>query len=99
MTTTQAFDQIGSVTATRIHEWIGELFPRPVLLPDSDRADWEVERSWLVPEFWSPDSENAWMRSGHQHPSAPRSHRLEHSVHRWRLAAHLSQRHVLDATS
>ena len=61
MTTTQAFDQIGSVTATRIHEWIGELFPRPVLLPDSDRADWEVERSWLVPEFWSPDSENAWM--------------------------------------
>jgi hypothetical protein len=60
-TEVQTLNRIGSVTVTRLHEWTGGLFPRPVLLPDSDRADWEARSSWLVPDFWSPDSEDCSM--------------------------------------
>lgn len=50
----------GDVTLDRVDEWIGKLFTRPGLLPDSDRQAWEAERAWLEPDFWSADSEDAW---------------------------------------
>ncbi len=53
----------GDVQVARVDEWRGGLFTRADLLPESDRQDWETERSWLVPEFWSPDSEAATLVS------------------------------------
>ncbi|MFJ4626958.1 MBL fold metallo-hydrolase [Streptomyces sp. NPDC088847] len=54
---------LNGVTATPAFEWQGRLMTRPQLIPGSERPDWEANRSWLVPDFWDPDTEDAWMRS------------------------------------
>jgi hypothetical protein len=53
----------GAVTVARVREWFGLLFTREQLLPDSDRRHWRDNASWLVPDFWSPDTEDAWTHS------------------------------------
>jgi glyoxylase-like metal-dependent hydrolase (beta-lactamase superfamily II) len=53
----------GDVDVSRVDEWSDHLFTRTELLPDSRRADWEAERAWLEPDFWAPESEDAWLGS------------------------------------
>jgi glyoxylase-like metal-dependent hydrolase (beta-lactamase superfamily II) len=55
--------QVGNVTITRIQEWRHHLFYRSELLPESTRETWEKQQSWLVPEFWSPETDDAWACS------------------------------------
>jgi len=54
---------LNGVTLTRAFEWQGNLMTRPQLIPDSDRADWEANRSWLAPAFWDPATEDTWLCS------------------------------------
>jgi glyoxylase-like metal-dependent hydrolase (beta-lactamase superfamily II) len=54
---------MNGLTVTQAFEWGGHLLTRPQLIPDSDRADWEANRSWLAPDFWDPETEDAWMCS------------------------------------
>jgi hypothetical protein len=53
----------GAVTVARVREWLGPLFSREQLLPDSDRRHWRDNASWLVPDIWSPDTGDAWTYS------------------------------------
>ncbi|MEU3983739.1 MBL fold metallo-hydrolase [Streptomyces sp. NPDC026672] len=46
-----------------MNEWQGKLFTRGDLLPESNRQDWEAQRSWLEPDWWAPESEDAWLTS------------------------------------
>jgi glyoxylase-like metal-dependent hydrolase (beta-lactamase superfamily II) len=54
---------LGDVSVARAYEWQGHLTTRQQLIPDSDRAHWEANRSWLVPDFWDPETEDAWLTS------------------------------------
>lgn len=54
---------LNGLTLTRAFEWQDRLLTRPQLIPGSDRAAWEQNRSWLVPEFWDPETEDAWVCS------------------------------------
>jgi glyoxylase-like metal-dependent hydrolase (beta-lactamase superfamily II) len=54
---------LNGVTLTRAFEWLEHLMTREELIPDSDRAEWETNRSWLVPDFWNPETDTAWMAS------------------------------------
>ncbi|MFI5610308.1 MBL fold metallo-hydrolase [Amycolatopsis sp. NPDC051903] len=51
----------GDVEVNRVDEWRDRLFTRPELLPDSDRLEWEAQKDWLEPVFWSAESEDAWL--------------------------------------
>jgi glyoxylase-like metal-dependent hydrolase (beta-lactamase superfamily II) len=51
----------GDVTVTRVFEWQDHLITRAQLVPDSELADWEANKSWLTPEFWSPETDEAWL--------------------------------------
>jgi glyoxylase-like metal-dependent hydrolase (beta-lactamase superfamily II) len=53
--------QFGDVSVTRVFEWQGHLITRENLVPESTREDWQDNSSWLVPEFWSPDGDDAWL--------------------------------------
>ena len=53
--------QVGDVTITRVQEWKEHLFYRSELLPESTRERWEENQSWLVPEFWSRETDDAWL--------------------------------------
>jgi glyoxylase-like metal-dependent hydrolase (beta-lactamase superfamily II) len=55
--------QVGDVTITRVQEWKDHLFYRSELLPESTREAWEANQSWLVPEFWSRATDDAWLCS------------------------------------
>jgi glyoxylase-like metal-dependent hydrolase (beta-lactamase superfamily II) len=55
--------QVGSVTITRIEEWKDHLFYRSELLPESSRETWQKHQSWLVPDFWSSETDDAWLCS------------------------------------
>ncbi|MFI9387466.1 MBL fold metallo-hydrolase [Kutzneria sp. NPDC052558] len=63
MTEHPGFTAFGDVRIAPVHEWQGALFTRADLLPESDRRDWEAQRSWLEPDFWAPESEDAWLTS------------------------------------
>jgi glyoxylase-like metal-dependent hydrolase (beta-lactamase superfamily II) len=54
---------IGTATVTHVREWVGPLFTRPQLLPASNRERWQDNSEWLVPDFWSPETEDAWTHS------------------------------------
>jgi glyoxylase-like metal-dependent hydrolase (beta-lactamase superfamily II) len=53
--------QFGDVSVTRVFEWQDRLITRENLVPESTREDWLDNSSWLVPEFWSPESDDAWL--------------------------------------
>ncbi|MEW2508089.1 MBL fold metallo-hydrolase [Amycolatopsis sp. NPDC047767] len=63
MTDKTTSTSFGDVEITRVHEWTDHLFSRPDLLPDSARQEWEAEKDWLEPVFWSAESEDAWLTS------------------------------------
>ena len=47
---------LGDVTITRVAEWEGLFSTGQELIPDSDRATWEANRTLLVPDHWEPES-------------------------------------------
>lgn len=51
--------ELGNVAVTRVREWEGPVAPVDVVIPDGDPRVWEDNRSWLVPDFWTPD-DNAY---------------------------------------
>jgi len=53
--------EFGDVTVTRVLGWQEPLVTRDLLLPGSDRGEWEANEAWLVPDFWDPGTDYAWL--------------------------------------
>lgn len=49
--------QIGDVEVTRVVEWCGEMAPARVIIPDSTVEIWQNNASWLVPDYWHPETD------------------------------------------
>ncbi|TDD66943.1 MBL fold metallo-hydrolase [Actinomadura darangshiensis] len=48
---------IGDVEVTKVPEWIGEIAPARVIIPDSTPQIWRDNQAWLAPDHWNPDTD------------------------------------------
>jgi glyoxylase-like metal-dependent hydrolase (beta-lactamase superfamily II) len=47
---------LGNVTITRVEEWQGPFAPPEVLIPGTEAATWQENRSWLSPDHWEAEA-------------------------------------------
>lgn len=55
--------RMGNVEIRRVLDWAGRVVTREQMIPTSDRETWLANSEWLVPTFWDPDSDDAWMEA------------------------------------
>ncbi|WP_040791867.1 MBL fold metallo-hydrolase [Nocardia paucivorans] len=48
---------VGAVEVTKVPEWVGEIAPARVIIPDSDPGVWRDNEAWLAPDHWHPDTD------------------------------------------
>jgi glyoxylase-like metal-dependent hydrolase (beta-lactamase superfamily II) len=56
--------EMGDVSITRVVEWVGPVATVDVIVPESRPELWETHKSWLAPDFWTPET-NAYQASMH----------------------------------
>jgi glyoxylase-like metal-dependent hydrolase (beta-lactamase superfamily II) len=48
--------QLGAVEVVKVPEWVGEIAPAGVIIPDAPPEIWRENASWLVPDHWVPQT-------------------------------------------